>query len=55
MEINAQKVSKRELSDIRTILLSEGLPVETVLSAPITFFQLVTDTGARIGWGGLEI
>lgn len=55
MEISAQKVSHRELSDIRTVLLSEGLPVETVLSAPITFFQLVTDTGARIGWGGLEI
>jgi amino-acid N-acetyltransferase len=55
MKLSAQKLSPKELKDVRTLLLSEGLPVETILNAPIVFYQLVTETGARIGWGGIEV
>lgn len=55
MELKVKQVSKRGLSDLRIILLAEGLPVETILTAPIHFFEVETANGARIGWGGLEI
>ena len=55
MELVVKRVSQKGLSDLRIILLSEGLPVETILTAPVHFYEIETSTGARIGWGGLEI
>ncbi len=55
MELEVNKIDKRNLKDLRVLLLAEALPVETILSAPVQFYEIVTDTGARIGWGGLEI
>lgn len=55
MELKVNKIDKKDLKDLRTLLLAEALPVETILSAPVQFYEIVTDRGARIGWGGLEI
>jgi amino-acid N-acetyltransferase len=44
----------KALEDVRQLLLSEGLPVQNLGSAPISFFEARTKTGAAIGWGGLE-
>jgi amino-acid N-acetyltransferase len=47
-------VGEKALDDVRAQLLSEGLPVEDLGRSPITFFVAKTETGAAVGWGGLE-
>lgn len=55
MQVNVRSVPKNELDRLRLILLSDGLPVEDILRAPVKFFEVNIDNGAPIGWGGLEI
>ncbi len=44
----------KALEDVRARLLSEGLPVYDLGAAPVSFFEAHTQTGATVGWGGLE-
>ena len=44
----------KALEDVRTRLLSEGLPVQNLGAAPVSFFEARTETGVTVGWGGLE-
>jgi amino-acid N-acetyltransferase len=39
---------------VRLRLLADGLPVEDLGRSPIRFFVARTETGAAVGWGGLE-
>ncbi len=55
MELTVNRIDNRDLKDLRTLMLAEALPVETILSAPVQFYEIATASGARIGWGGLEI
>jgi amino-acid N-acetyltransferase len=55
MDLNIIKIDgSKALEDVRQLLLSEGLPVQNLGSAPVSFFEARTQTGAAIGWGGLE-
>jgi amino-acid N-acetyltransferase len=45
---------QKALEDVRSFLLSEGLPVHSLGDTPVTFFEAQTETGATVGWGGLE-
>jgi N-acetylglutamate synthase-like GNAT family acetyltransferase len=44
----------KALEDVRARLLSEGLPVHNLGATPVSFFEAHTQTGATVGWGGLE-
>lgn len=55
MKVSVKPVAPRDLHSLRTVLLSEGLPVEDLMTAPISFFVASAENGAPIGWGGLEI
>ena len=54
MQYGVKRVEKTELIGLRHILLAEGLPVQTLGVAPISFFAVTVDNGAPIGWGGIE-
>lgn len=55
MQNGLKRINKKELGDLKIILLSEGLPVQTIGSAPISFFSINAENGAPLGWGGIEI
>ena len=55
MKVEVKPVANSDLDKLRIVLLAEGLPVEDILRAPVKFFEVCAENGARIGWGGLEI
>lgn len=55
MQNGLKRISKRDLRDLKIILLSEGLPVQTIGTAPISFFAINAENGAPLGWGGIEV
>jgi amino-acid N-acetyltransferase len=54
MQVSVTPLPQGELADVRLRLLADGLPVEDLGRSPIRFFVARTDTGAAVGWGGLE-
>lgn len=40
---------------MRLRLLSDGMPVRDLIRPEVHFFTATTETGAQIGWGGLEV
>lgn len=55
MHIEVRPIAHGQLDRLRIVLLSEGLPAEDILRAPVKFFEACAENGAAIGWGGLEI
>ncbi len=55
MKVSIKPVSAPDLEGLRLILLAEGLPVESILDAPVHFFSAHAENGAAVAWGGLEV
>lgn len=54
MQVSVTPLPPGDLADVRLRLLADGLPVEDLGRSPIQFFVARTETGAAVGWGGLE-
>jgi N-acetylglutamate synthase-like GNAT family acetyltransferase len=54
LRVHIEPIGPEELDKVRLRLLADGLPVEDLGRAPVHFFAARTQTGAPVGWGGLE-
>ncbi|MCU0882070.1 MAG: GNAT family N-acetyltransferase [Hyphomonadaceae bacterium] len=55
MQIQVAQLDGIELERVRLRLLSDGMPVRDLIRPEVHFFTATTETGAQIGWGGLEV
>lgn len=55
MQISVSRLEGTELDRVRLRLLSDGMPVHDLVRPDIYFYTATTETGAQIGWGGLEV
>jgi amino-acid N-acetyltransferase len=55
VQITVTRIDGTELERVRLRLLSDGMPVRNLVRQQVHFFTATTETGAQIGWGGLEV